>query len=226
MPPGNTAQSFYYLVPEVMYGASKKVMIHADAFLSNQSRNFTIEGGSVYMKYRFLSNDDVQKHFRMAATGRISFNNSIISQEDINLYGNNSGFEAGIIATQLLHKTALSSGMSFSKATDNGNGNKNPFSGISSNAINYTLSIGQLVLPKEYTDYKQTNLNLMVEFLNQLNLGSGKYYVDIAPSAQLIINSVARVDLGYRQALGSTLSRKSSNSFLLRLEYNFFNAFR
>ena len=61
------------------------------------------------------------------------------------------------------------------------------------------------MLPKEYKDYKQTNLNLMLEFLNQYNLGSGKYYIDIAPAAQLIINSVARVDVGYRHQLRSSL---------------------
>ena len=81
------------------------------------------------------------------------------------------------------------------------------------------------MLPKDYTDYKQTNLNLMLEFLNQFNLGSGKYYMDIAPSMQLIFNSVARVDIGYRQQLNSSLYRTAPNGLFVRLEYNLFNAY-
>ncbi len=219
----NFSKTDYHLIPEIMFGAGKKLMIHGDVFFSNRNKNFNAEGGSVYAKYRFLSDDDVQKHFRMAAFARVSVNNSVIDQEEINLYGFNSGFEAGIVATQLLHKVAISSGISFVKAIDNTNKNKYPYSSDNRNAINYTLSFGKLMLPKEYNSYRQTNLNLLLEFLNQYNIGSGKYYVDIAPAAQLIINSVARVDLGYRQQLGSSLVRTSPNGFFLRLEYNFFN---
>lgn len=214
-----------HLVPEIMLGISKKLMVHGDVFLSNRNNSLVGEGGSIYAKYRFLSNDEVQKHFRMAAYGRYSFNNSDIHQEEINLYGHNSGYETGIIATQLLHKVALSSGVSFLKASNNGSGNKFPYSSQESKAINYTLSIGKLMLPKQYTDYRQTNLNLMLEFINQFNLGSGKYYMDIAPSAQLIFNSVARVDVGYRQQMSGSLFRTAPNGLFIRLEYNLFNAF-
>lgn len=220
-----TAKINYHLIPEVMMGVSRKIMVHADAFLSNRNNRFVAEGGSFYAKYRFLSNDDVQKHFRMAAFGRYSFNNSDIHQEEINLYGHNSGYESGISATQLLHKVALSSGLSFVKATNNGSGNKYPYGIDNSKAINYTLSVGKLMLPKTYTDYKQTNMNMMLEFLNQYNTGSGKYYIDAAPSVQFIFNSVARVDVGYRKQLSSTLLRTAPNGLFVRLEYNFFNAF-
>ena len=213
-----------HLVPEVMAGISKYIMIHADVFFSNRDGNLSAEGGSLYAKYRFLSKDDVQRHFRMAAFGRYSFNNSHIHQESISLYGYNSGFEGGIIATQLLHKVAISTSASFVKATDNAD-NKFPYPDNEDKAISYTLSVGKLMLPKHYTSYKQTNLNLMLEFLNQYNTGSGRYYIDIAPSLQFIFNSVARVDAGYRKELKSTMFRTASDGFFVRLEYNFFNAF-
>ena len=222
MPQANSSTN-YYLVPEVMVGVSKKVMIHGDVFLSNSDKNFKTQGGSIYGKYRFFSNDDIQKHFRMAAFGRISFNNSPIYQEDINLYGFNSGYEAGLMATQLLHKVALSSGISFVKALNNSS-YKFPYQG-NSNALNYTLSFGKLLLPREYKNYGQTNLNFMLEFLNQLNIGSGKYYVDAAPSLQLIFNSQSRIDVGYRKQLSSSLFRTSSGSVFVRFEYNFFNVY-
>lgn len=100
----------YHLIPTVMVGVSKKLVLQGNVFFSNRNKKrFEYEGGSVYAKYRFLSKDAVQKHFRMAAFGRLSRNNSDIHQEELNMNGHNSGFEAGMVATQLLRKVALSS---------------------------------------------------------------------------------------------------------------------
>ena len=214
----------FHLMPELMYGINNKFMIHATSFLSNRSRSLVSEGGSLYFKYKFFNNDDVQRHFRVAAYGRYSFNNADIHQEEINLYGHNTGYEAGIVATQLLHKVAISSSISYSKALDNSSNNK--FPSIQSNeATNYTISIGKLMLPKKYKDYAQTNLNIMCEFLGEILTPNGKSFLDIAPTVQLIIKSKMRIDIGYRKELYSNMLRTAPNGFLLRLEYNFFNAF-
>jgi len=221
----NSSRTNYHLIPEILIGVSKKLMIQGNLFFSNRNKTFSAEGGSLYAKYRFLSRDAVQKHFRMAAFGRVSYNNSDIHQEEINMYGHNSGYEAGIVATQLLKKVALSSSLTFLNATDNGNNNKFPY-GSNNQAINYTFSVGKLMYPKEYKSYKQTNINLMVEFLSQVNTGSGKYYMDIAPSIQMIFNSQSRIDIGYRSELSSSLLRTAPNGFFIRLEHNLFNAIR
>lgn len=221
----NSSKINYHLIPEIRVGVSKKLMVQGGAFFSNRNDKFRAEGASLYAKYRFLSNDALQRHFRMAGFARISYNNSDIHQQEINMYGHNTGLEAGVVATQLLRKVALSSAVSFLKAADNGNNNKFVYGSANSRAVNYTLSIGKLMLPKEYKDYKQTNVNLMVEFLNQVNVGSGKYYMGVAPSVQMIFNSRSRVDIGYRKELSSTLVRTAPNGFFVRLEYNFFNAF-
>jgi len=160
----------------------------------------------------------------MASFARISYNNSGVHQEEINMYGHNTGVEFGTVATQLLRKVALSSSVSVLKASDNGNNNKFVYGLDNAKAINFTFSIGKLMLPKEYSGYRQTNLNLMVEFLSQVNIGSGRYYMDIAPSVQMIFNSQARLDVGYRKQLSTTLIRTAANGFFVRLEYNFFNA--
>jgi hypothetical protein len=221
----NSSKTNYHLIPEIMIGVSKRLMIQGNLFFSNRNKTFSGEGSSLYAKYRFLSNDDVQRHFRMAVFGRISVNNSDIHQEEINMYGHNSGFESGIVATQLLRKVALSSSVSYLNATDNGKNNKFPYGSKNSNAINYTFSAGKLMLPKVYRSYKQTNINLMVEFLSQVNTGSGKYYVDIAPSIQMIFNSQSRIDIGYRKELGSNLLRTAPNGFFVRMEHSLFNVF-
>jgi len=221
----NSAKTNYHLIPEILVGVSKKLMLQGNVFFSNRNKKFAGEGGSLYGKYRFLSNDAVQKHFRMAVFGRISRNSSDIHQEEINMNGHNSGFEAGIVATQLLRKVALSSSVSILKASDNGNNNKYLYGSVNSKAVNYTFSFGKLMLPKEYKNYRQTNINLMVEFLSQVNTGSGKYYMDIAPSVQFIFNSQSRIDIGYRNELSSTLLRTAPNGVFIRLEHNFFNVF-
>ena len=220
-----TSKINYHLIPEIMIGVHSKLSMHGGLFLSNRSDKLQYEGASLYAKYRFFNTDAMQRHFRMAVFGRISVNNSDIHQEEINMYGHNTGFEAGIVATQLLRKVALSSSISYVKATDNRNDNKFPYGSKQSNAINYTLSFGKLMLPREYSSYKQTNVNLMIEFLNQYNPGSSKYYMDVAPSVQFIFNSQSRVDVGYRKELSSSMLRTAPNGFFVRLEHNIFNAF-
>ena len=215
----------YHNMPELMWGINKKWMVHVQSFISNrQEGGLEAEGGSFYAKYRFLSKDDIQSHFRMAAYGRYSFNNADIHQQEIETMGHNTGYELGIIGTQLLHKVAISSSISYERALDN-NDYKFPTT-ESNNAMNYTLSVGKLMLPKVYKNYKQTNMNLMLELLGQRLNGNGKSYLDIAPSVQFIINSQARVDIGYRQELYSTMQRTAPNGIVLKLEYTFFNAFK
>lgn len=213
----------FHTMPEIMVGINKSWMIHGIGFISNRNNSLVTEGGGIYIKNRFLSADKVHSHFRMAAFGRYSFNNSDIHQEEIETMGHNSGYELGVIATQLIHKVAISTSVSFEKALDNKQ-YKFP-SNQSSSAINYTLSFGKLMLPKEYKDYKQTNLNFMVEMLAQTLTNNGKTYVDLIPSVQLIINSVARIDVGYRKQLINNMVRTAPEGVIIKLEYNFFNVF-
>lgn len=211
----------YHNMPELMWGVNKDWMIHASAFLSNKQGDLMLEGGSLYAKYRFFSVDDLHSHFRLAAYGRISTSNAEIHQEDIETMGMNSGYEIGAVATQLINKTALSATVSYERALNN-QGDIFPDE-WSNSAMNYTFSIGQLMYPKKYTSFKQTNINAMLEFLGQRLNQNGKSYLDVVPSIQFIINSQARIDLGYRRQIYSDMERISANSILLKLEYTFFN---
>ena len=212
----------YHLMPEIMFGINKNLMVHTSVFVSNRNSGLVIEGGSFYAKYRFFSVDDVHSHFRLATFGRYSFNNADIHQEEIETMGHNTGFETGIIATQLINKVAISSTITFEKALDN-NPNYDFPSTQSNNSTNYSLSFGKLVYPKKYTSFKQTNINLMVEILGQTLNQNGKSYLDVAPSIQFIINSQARIDLAYKQELYSAMLRSAPNGFYLKMEYTFFN---
>jgi hypothetical protein len=214
----------YMLLPEIMWGLSRKVMLHAEGFLSNENGPLVATGASFYGKYRFFSIDEVHSHFRVAAFGRFSFNNSSIDQPAIDFYGRNSGYEGGLVATKLIRKFAVSASSSVLYAKDNGE-EKFLYGEKNRTAINYTLSMGKLLLPKEYTSYGQTNLNFMLELLGQTTVGNGNSYLDLAPSLQLIMNSRLRVDLGYRAPLVSKLVRAAPRSFLFRIEYNIFNLY-
>jgi hypothetical protein len=215
----------YHLVPELALGISKEWMVRASTFFSNRTGKFRNEGGGIYARYRFFSSDAMQEHFRIAAFALLSNNNSDIHQEEISMYGHNTGFEVGMVSTKLLHKIALSAAASFVKAFDNGNNNKFIYGLNNGNAINFSFSFGKLMLPKVYTGYRQTNLNLMLETLSQLNTRSGKYYIDIAPTIQFIFRSQSRIDISYRKQISSSLLRTAPNGFFIRIEHNLFNVF-
>ncbi len=221
----HTGSTDYYLIPEIMAGISKKIMIHAQVFMSTREHKFTANGGSVYAKFRFFSADEVHQHFRVAAFGRYSFNNITIHQPAIDLMGRNSGYEAGLVATQLVNKIAVSASVSALHATKNGK-EKFLYGNENKNAVNYTFSVGKLMLPKEYVSYTQTNVNFMAEFLGQINTHTGQNFLDVAPSIQFIINSRLRIDAGYRLALVKSLYRSSLQSPVLKLEYNFYNVWK
>jgi len=213
-------------IPEVMFGFNKNLMMHAQAFLSDMDRKYRVEGGSLYAKYRFLSLDEAQSHFRAAAFGRISTSRRPTYTRDINLEGDNSGVQAGLIFTQLLHKLALSATLGYAhsfKDTDRQiTGMPGP-----NNMFSYSLSSGYLVLPLVYKNYKEPNFNVYFEMLGKTDPSSGESYLDLAPAVQVILNSRTRIDLGYRfQVTGNITNRYTKNMYLLRAEFNFFNALK
>ena len=214
----------YRLSPEVMFGFSKNLMVHVNLYATSiYQPSFNFEGASVYAKYRFLALDQPQSHFRVAAFGRASLINDPVTFNTINLQGDNSGYLGGLVVTQLLHKLALSATSNVSHSLDN---ISNPIAaGIGRNQLDYTFSAGYLLLPKTYTDYKQTNLNLYVDLLGKSSLDGKGSLMDIAPAVQFIFNSTTRLDLSYETQLSGSLSRPSNTIYLIRLEHNLFNAF-
>jgi hypothetical protein len=213
-------------IPEVMIGFNKNLMMHAQAFFSDMDGKYRLEGGSLYAKYRFLSLDEAHSHFRASAFGRVSTSKRPTYTRDINLEGDNSGVQGGLIFTQLLHKLALSSTLGYAHAFEKSD---RQIAGMPQpkNMLSYSLSSGYLVLPVVYKDYKQPNFNVYLELLGKTDPGSGQSYLDIAPAIQMVLNSTTRIDLGYRfQATGNMDNRYTKNMYLLRAEFNFFNVLK
>jgi hypothetical protein len=215
----------YRLNPELMWGINKKWMFHLSLYASDcRQSNFKFEGSGIYLKYRFLAHDEVQSHFRMAVYGKASVINNPIQYDEINLGGDNSGVGAGIIATQLLHKVALSFTGGYLRAMNNIDYPLSPT--YTRDEINYCLSAGWLFLPFEYKSYSQPNLNVFVEFLGKSNPSKNESYLDIAPALQLILNSIVRLDLIYEKQLYGNMTRIDTQIISFRFEYNFLNAYK
>lgn len=213
-------------IPEVMIGFNKNLMVHAQAFLSDFDGRYRLEGGSLYAKYRFLSIDETQAHFRASAFGRISTSKRPTYTRDINLEGDNSGFQGGVVLTQLLHKLALSATLGYAHAFKDSD-KQIVAMPRPNNMLSYSLSSGYLVLPFVYKNYKEPNFNLYFELLGKTDPSSGQSYLDLAPAVQVILNSTTRIDLGYRfQAAGNMTNRYTKNMYLLRAEFNFFNVLK
>jgi len=216
-------------VADAEAGINKNWMVHLGTSFSDINTNeFRWESVFLYTKYRFFSADELHKHFRMAVFSEAAFSRSPFRSDEVNLAGDKSGLQVGLIATQLWHKLALSGTVSHTQVLHRSRSSKSP-SYLPSRVfqvMGYSLSAGYLLLPFEYTDYKQTNLNFYVECLAQQALGQRAYYIDLAPALQFIFNSNTKLNFGYRFEVGSDMDRMSRNSWLVSIDRTFLNAFK
>jgi hypothetical protein len=215
---------------DIMFGINKNLMIHAGANFSNmQTLSVNWEGARVYAKYRFLSRDDVHKHFRMAAYGLYSYSRNNLKYNDINLMmGEQTGLQTGVIATQLWNKLAVSGTVGWNEVFDGLRRNKQYRNLYAFRSVNYSLSAGYLLFPVEYKNYDQTNINLYAELLGgrNINFPAESHWIDLAPSVQAIFSSTAKLNIGYRFQLKSDIYRMTKNSVMVSFEYIFLNALK
>jgi hypothetical protein len=215
--------------PEVMLGLNKNWMVHGAVTIADMhSTNLRGESVRLYAKYRFLSNDGVHRHFRMAAFAQGSYSRTLSAFNEINLMGDQSGVQAGVIATQLYNKLAVSATASLAEVLHKNRWQKDGPENYAWQAVQYSLSAGYLLLPFRYRSYDQTNVNLYAELLGSRNLGlpAETYFVDLAPSIQFIFSSTAKLNLGYRFQLSGNINRLANRSFMVSYEHIFLNALR
>jgi len=191
----------------VMYGATPKLSIYGTAIFSNHHGTkfpndmpfhntpergakypYKLNGGHLYAKYRFLSKDKKNTHFRMAVYGEGTYVKTTHHEAESNLvYGDTKGIGAGIITTYLYKKFATSLTVGIIKPFSSTEMSPDYVVGLPDipiriqygTTIPYQLSFGYLLFPKKYDNYKQTNLNLYLELTGkafgnaQLNLYHG-----------------------------------------------------
>ena len=240
---------------KMMYGISSKLSVYATAtvsdiheknlpfdFITHNHGNtpndstrtpqqgvpypYVFNSIDVYAKYRFLSSDGMNSHFRMAAYGEASQVAVPSHEAEPDLLMHTSGYGAGVIATYLKKHFAasLTTGFIIPSAyqgnTYDKYGGTYPTTITYGNAVNYSLSLGYLLFPKNYKDYRQTNWNIYCELIGKAYaaakatqydgpfagailyklpvttpiLKAGQY-LDIVPGLQCIINSAYRIDI-------------------------------
>lgn len=218
----NTMQRY---TPEVMFGLNKKWMLHfASTFSDMYTSNLRWESARTYLKYRFLSIDDVHKHFRMAAFGEYAYSRNIGIFDDIGVEGDRSGFQGGLIATQLWNKLAVSTTLSYLQTHQNKSTQIDIY--IPNKSFNYSLSAGYLVFPLNYKNFRQTNFNVYAELLGQRTLDMKRYVLDFAPAVQFIFNSNAKINIGYRYQLNGNMYRMANRSWQISFERTFLGAWK
>lgn len=133
---------------------------------------YRFNGAHLYAKYRFLSVDGLNSHFRMAVYGEAALVKTTHHETEPDLMmGDTKGYGGGLITTYLKNKFAVSltaGGIFPSKYTGL---SPDPIKTLPDvpvrvqygNALTYSLSFGYLLLPRKYKDYNQTNVNLYLE---------------------------------------------------------------
>ena len=216
------------LMPQLFFGLHKNLMLRAGISVANMHTPDTrFESYNLYAKYRIISADDIHRHFRLSAYTEFSKTRIPFHYDEITLMGDKGGVEAGLVATQLWHKFALSGTLGHTQVLHKSRKDNViyiPERGYQS--LNYSLSGGLLILPKEYTDYKQTNLNLYLEIIGQQLLDKKAGFIDLAPAVQLIFGSTTKLNMGYRFQLNGSMQRMASQSWLISLGRTFLNAFK
>ncbi len=216
-------------IPELMLGLNKKWMAHVGVSFSDMHQpKFYFESARAYVKYRFLSNDELHQHFRMAAFLTGSYSRNHLDHNELSLMGDHSGVEGGLIATQLKNKFAASATLSVIEVFDKLRWDKSFQQQYAYQSLNYSISAGYLLFPREYKDYNQLNVNLYFEGLGSYNF-DWEYeqgFFDLAPAIQFIFNSTSKLNLGYRFEIAGDVYRLMDKRFMISYEHIFLNALK
>lgn len=191
-----------------------------------------------YAKFRLLSVDENDGHFRAALYGEYSSSKRAHDEAEPDLEGDNGGYGAGLILTRLKGRFAASFTGGFLVAnsyTETVTYNYAPYFYGSypftnhityGNDVIYNLSLGYLLSPVKYENYYQDNYNVYLELKGatysaaQVAVGGvsatatspslkGGSYVEAWPGIQGIYNSNTRIDL----SMGLELYSRSWNHF-------------
>ena len=217
---------------ESTLGLNKRLMLRPAITFSNMYQSYPdqrqkFESLSLYLKYRFLSIDEVHRHFRASFYWKSVLSTNPLNYDELTMDGDQTAAQFGIIATQLVNKLAISGTASLHQVL---NGERFLKYGgprrFGYQAFNYSLSAGYLLFPRKYKSYEQTNFNLYCEVLGGKGLDRKYDFIDIAPAIQLIFNSSSKLNLGYRIQLEANAYRMARNAAYVSFEKTFLNKLR
>ena len=216
--------------PSISYGLSKKIMVSGSFQFSNKPYeqdmmpNFGFSGFKLSSKQRILTTDKQKYHTRLSSFIKYSYHDNKFMKDNLDIEIQDTGFEFGIIGTQLINKLAISVTSAVTRISNIDekytNGSTVKWQSINLNTIQNSISAGYLLFPRKYKSYKQTNFNLYLEYLTNTILTKdfpdrySKFSSTIAPGIQFIIMSRSRLDFSYKIRSGTM-----PDEFLVKLTY-------
>jgi len=215
----------------LMYGLTPRWVIEATPTVSNHHNSqlppefpvhntpqigvdhpYLFNGVDFYTKYRFLSLDGQNSHFRAAVYGEYSVLKVAHDEAEPTLLDDNSGWGAGLIATYLKNHFAASftGGIIIPFVYKGDVPDQIPgLPGVPATvtygkAYNYSLSLGYLLYPASYTSYRQTNWNVYMEFIGKdyaaMQMQVGSVYYGLPQYALNVSGNKALVARAYLEA--------------------------
>tara|TARA_Y100001933_G_C18807955_1_gene483734 strand:+ start:51 stop:743 length:693 start_codon:yes stop_codon:yes gene_type:complete len=216
--------------PSISYGLSKKIMVSGSFQFSNKPYeqdmmpNFGFSGFKLSSKQRILTTDKQKYHTRLSSFIKYSYHDNKFMKDNLDIEIQDTGFEFGIIGTQLINKLAISVTSAVTRISNIDekytNGSTVKWQSINLNTIQNSISAGYLLFPRKYKSYKQTNFNLYLEYLTNTILTKdypdryNKFSSTLAPGIQFIIMSRSRLDFSYKIRSGTM-----PDEFLVKLTY-------
>ena len=216
--------------PSISYGLSKKIMVSGSFQFSNKPYeqdmmpNFGFSGFKLYSKQRILTTDKQKYHTRLSSFIKYSYHDNKFMKDNLDIELQDTGFEFGIIGTQLINKLAISVTSAVTRISNIDekytSGSTVKWQKINLNTIQNSISAGYLLFPRKYKSYKQTNFNLYLEYLTNTILTRSfpdryhKFSSTLAPGIQFIIMSRSRLDFSYKIRSGAM-----PDEFVAKLTY-------
>lgn len=220
----------FIVTPSLSYGISKKIMVSGSIQFANKpyeqdmTPNFGLNGFKIYSKQRILSTDKQKYHTRLSSFIKYSYHEDKFMKDNIDIDLQDTGFELGLIGTQLINKLAISITTAITRISNIDEkltqGSTVKWQTTNLNTFKNSISAGYLLFPRKYNSYKQTNFNLYVEYLTNTILNENfpvrydKFRSTFAPGIQFIIMSRSRLDFSYKIRKGDM-----PEEFLVKLTY-------
>ena len=220
----------FIVTPSLSYGISKKIMLSGSIQFANKpyeqdmTPNFGLNGFKIYSKQRILSTDKQKYHTRLSSFIKYSYHEDKFMKDNIDIDLQDTGFELGLIGTQLINKLAISITTAITRISNIDEkltqGSTVKWQTTNLNTFKNSISAGYLLFPRKYNSHKQTNFNLYVEYLTNTILNEDfpvrydKFRSTFAPGIQFIIMSRSRLDFSYKIRKGDM-----PEEFLVKLTY-------
>jgi hypothetical protein len=205
------------------YHTNTSTVYYTNPKIYGKKYPYLFKGFHLYAKYRFLSVDAPQRHFRMALFGEVSTVNAAHDEAEPDL-NDNGGLGGGLLITQLYQRFAISFSSGFIQ----------PFvyketiyrrvnNYIPQNtaltygqALTFSLSAGYRIYPSVYTDYAQDNYNLYLELIGKSYSASTVLQNDLPVEVQSLAlksGQYAEGHIGIQRIVNSNTRMELSVSF-------------